>query len=366
MIQQIKGRVAKQAHVGIPEGLYEHELGRQGFTGRVALFYRRNPPIEYTRIEGRLRTRALAGLQLSPSDRSDPNGGPVKIFYNDDLSYFVSRRSAPMPFYFRNADGDEIHFVHEGKGVMETEFGLLAYEPGDLLVVPKGVTYRVVPESSDYRLIIEARGEVNLPDRGLVGQFAPFDTGVFVYPELQRIEDDGRKEYEVRVKREDELTSVFYPFCPLDVEGWKGTLCVFKFNIRDFRTLTSERVHLPPSAHVIFEAPGFLLGLFAPRPLEGEREAHRVPWYHRNVDFDEVYFVHSQKRGFDGRESPSAAFLMLPPGIDHGLPREVYDADREGTRRNDRLDFYIVGVDARKPVRLTPEAEATEVERAPG
>jgi homogentisate 1,2-dioxygenase len=268
-----------------------------------------------------------------------------------------------MPFYFRNADGDEIHFIHRGRGTLECEFGALPYEEGDLIVIPKGVTYRIVPETRDnYALIVEARGEVTVPDRGLVGQFAPFDTGTFVYPELVRFEDDGRAEYEVRVKREGELSSVFYPFCPLDVEGWKGTLCVFKFNLRDFRTLTSDRVHLPPSAHAIFQAPGFIFGLFAPRPLKHDPAAQRVPWYHRNIDYDEIYFVHRQKRGFDSRESPPGIMLVFPQGIHHGLPRETYDADRRGELPGDALDFHIVGLDAEKPVRLTPEAEAVEMQ----
>ncbi|HEY6395471.1 MAG TPA: homogentisate 1,2-dioxygenase [Candidatus Binataceae bacterium] len=362
MIQHNKGRVAKQAHVGVPEGLYEDELGRQGFSGRVALFYRRHPPIEITRIEGRLATRAMRGYELTPPDQNDPKGTPIKILYNDDLRYFVSRRSMPMPFYFRNADGDEIHFVHRGHGIIESEFGALPYEEGDFIVIPKGVTYRIVPETKDnYSVIVEARGEVILPDRGLIGQFAPFDTGVFVYPELCEFRDDGRAEYEVRIKREDEFSSAFYAFCPLDVEGWKGTLCVFKFNARDFRSLNDDRVHLPPSAHAIFQAPGFIYGLFAPRRLELDKDAVRVPWYHRNIDYDEIYFVHRQKRGFDGREGAPGILLLFPQGIHHGLPREAYDADRANELPGDGLDFYIVGVDAERPVKLTREAEAVSM-----
>ena len=100
---------------------------------------------------------------------------------------------------------------------------------------------------------------------------------------VEAVEDDGQ-EWELLIKRRGRHTSVFYDFCPLDVVGWKGTLTVMKLNIRDIRPLMSEGVHLPPSAHCNFQAPGFVVCTFLPRPLEGDPEAERLPWYHRNID----------------------------------------------------------------------------------
>jgi homogentisate 1,2-dioxygenase len=357
--------VPRQAHVAVPEGLLEDELGRKGVTGRFALLYRRHAPTEYTRIEGPLRPRLLSGHRLEPTDREDASGGPVKVFYNADLTGYISRRAAPMPHYFRNADGDEVHFVHEGRGVLQTEFGPLSYEPGDFLVIPKGTTYRVVPEAPSFVLIVETRGEVTAPDRGLLGQHAPFDTSVFVYPEPQVDEGDGRAEYEVRIKREDTLTRVYYPFCPLDVEGYKGTLCAFKFSVRDFRCLTSDRILLPPSAHTVFQAPGALFCLFAPRPLENDPEAQRLPWYHRNVDYDEIHFFHALARGPEAQGMREGFLQILPQGVHHGFPREVHEAARAHWKRGEVMDLYVLNIDAEKPVRLTEAAEAVELTAPP-
>ncbi|MGH7964698.1 MAG: homogentisate 1,2-dioxygenase, partial [Candidatus Binatia bacterium] len=111
-----KGKVPKQAHVAIPEGLYEEEHGRQGFYGRVVQLYHQHPTTDWTRIEGPLKPRAFQTYELHPSDLTNPQGEPVKLLYNNDVALFVSRRSAPMPFCFRNGDGDEIHFIHRGRG----------------------------------------------------------------------------------------------------------------------------------------------------------------------------------------------------------------------------------------------------------
>lgn len=361
MIQHMKGRIPRQAHVAVPVGLFEDELGRQGFSGRVAHFYRRHPPTEYTRIEGPLRPRAFDGHRLEPADLHDPAGGPVKVFYNADVAGYVSRRAAAMPYYFRNADGDEIHFVHQGSGVLQTEFGPLSYAPGDFLFLPKGTTYRLVPETESYFLIVETRGEATLPERGLVGQYAPFDTSVLVYPEPGAEEGDGRAEYEVRIKRDDALTRVYYPFCPLDVEGYKGTLCAFRFSSRDFRSLMSDRIHLPPPAHALFVAPGVMICLFVPRPMENDPEASRVPWYHRNIDYDELLFVHRANQGFDGKTMPPGLFLVAPQGLHHGAPREAHAHAKASFTPGAMFDMLLVNIDTEKAVQLTEAAALAEL-----
>src|ERR1700733_15074055 len=134
----IKGRVARQAHVGVPEGMFEEEHGRKGFFGRSSELYHLYPPTAWSRIEGPLRPRCFDAAKAPAHDYSDPAAGPLSLIENDEAAVLISRRSEPMPYFFRYADGDEIYFIHRGRGVCETDYGPLEFEPGDYLHLPKG------------------------------------------------------------------------------------------------------------------------------------------------------------------------------------------------------------------------------------
>ena len=142
-----RGKTTSQAHVGLPEGTYEEEHGRKGFYGKSAHLYHAHPPTGWIRFEGKLRPHCFDCNKLQPTDQHDPKGAAVAFLGNQDIRLYVSRRSEPMPFYYRNADGDELIFVHRGQGTIETDFGPLQFEKGDYLVVPRAVTYRILPET---------------------------------------------------------------------------------------------------------------------------------------------------------------------------------------------------------------------------
>ena len=272
-----KGKTAEQAHVGLPEGTYEEEHGRRGFYGKSAHLYHTHPPTAWIRFEGKLRPHCIDCNKLRPTDMTDPKGSPVAFLGNADVRLFVSRRSAPMPFYVRNADGDELYFIHRGKGVIETDFGPLTFEPGDYIVLPRAVTYRVLPETTDnFFLIIESKTEFDQPEKGLIGQHALYDPSVIVTPEPAPNPDDTG-EWEIRIKSGDEFSSVVYPFNPLDVVGWKGDLTAWKINLRDIRPVMSHRAHLPPSAHTTFVTAGAVVCSFVPRPSRRTRRPCASP-----------------------------------------------------------------------------------------
>lgn len=264
-----------------------------------------------------------------------------------------------MPCFVRNADGDEVYFVHTGRGRFETDYGLLNYEPGDYVVVPKGTTYRVVIDTApSLFLIAESPVPVTLPDRGLLGQHALFDPAVLSAPELESSggsERDGR-EWEVRIKREGEWTRVVYPFYPMDVAGWKGDLWVAKLNVRDFRPVTSPRYHLPPTVHATFQAGGLLISTFAPRPLESDPQALKVPFYHRNMDYDEVLFYH-QGSFFSRAGIQAGMFTLHPQGIHHGPQPQAVEASRGKTQ----TDEVAVMIESRRPFKVLPELETVEL-----
>ena len=354
-----KGKAPNQAHVGIPDGVYEEEHGRQGFVGPASHLYRTHPPTAWIRIDGPLRPRAFSCHDLSTPDQRSADAKPVEILSSPDVRISLSRRADTMPFFVRNADGDETHFVHTGQGRYETDYGVLSFKPGDYIVIPKGTTYRTIVDGGPTMvLIVETPEPIELPERGLLGHHALFDRGVLSSPELAPVLPDGqeRKEWEVRIKRNGEYTSVVYPFYPLDVIGWKGDLWVARLNTRDFRPVTSPGYHLPPSVHATFQAGGLLISTFAPRPLESDPQALRVPFYHRNMDYDEVLFYH--EGNFFSRAGIQPGMLTLhPQGIHHGPHPQAVEASKNKTHTEE----LAVMIESRRPFTVLPEFEPAEL-----
>ena len=341
--------------MAIPEGTFEEEHGRRGFYGKSAHLYHTHPPTGWIRFEGKLRPHCFDCNKLEPTDLADPRGCPVSFLGNQDVLISVSRRSAPMPFYCRNADGDELIFVHRGQGTIETDFGPLEFEPGDYLVIPRAVTYRLLPRTTDnFFLIVQSKTEFGQPDKGLVGQHALYDPAAIVTPDPAPAPDDG-KEWEIRIKADDEHSSVFYPFNPIDVVGWKGDLTVWKLNIRDLCPIMSPRVHLPPSAHTTFVTGGAVICSFVPRPLEEAPEALKVPFFHRNTDYDEFIFYHAGD--FFSRDNIGPGMVTLHPrGIHHGPhPKALKNQGRKT-----RTEEYAVMLDGLNPIQVLSAGEAVE------
>jgi len=325
-----KGKVPNQAHVGIPQGLFEEEHGRTGFSGPVSHLYRAHPPTGWVKIDGPLKPRAFDCVALSATTERFSATQPALMMQSQEVSLYVWFRAETMSHFVRNGDADEVYFIHQGTGRFETDYGVLSYEPGDYVVIPKGTTYRIhVDVVPSLFLIVETPDPVTVPDRGPLGQHALFDKGVLVAPELGIVgspEVDGQ-EWEVHIKRRGTSTRVVYPFYPMDVVGWKGDLWVAKLNVRDFRPVTSPRYHLPPSVHVTFKSGGCLISTFVPRPLESDPEALRVPFYHRNTDYDEVLFYHRGE--FFSRAGIQPGMLTLhPQGIHHGPQPQAVQASK--------------------------------------
>ena len=357
----MRGKVTKQPHVAIPEGTFEEEHGREGFFGRVSHLYHANAPTGWTRIEGNLRPHAFDLTKIEPTDMTDPAGLALSILYNDDIVVMISRRNFAMPWHIRNADGDVVVFTHKGTGKIETDFGVISFEPGDYIVIPRATTYRVVPETTDnFFVVVEAHSEILPPtpeQKGLMGMHAIYDIGALTIPEFTEYKPSGQngKEYEVRVKRLGEWTSIFYPFHPIDIVGWRGDLTVFKINMRDIRPVMSPRVHLPPPVHTTFLMENAVICSFLPRPLEEDPDTLKVPFYHRNTDYDEVLFYHDGD--FFSRDNIKAGMLTLhPQGIHHGPhPKALRNQDKL-TRTNEAAMM----IDARHPLKIAPAAESVE------
>jgi homogentisate 1,2-dioxygenase len=228
-------------------------------------------------------------------------------------------------------------------------------------VIPRGTTYRFVTETSETHLVIESASEIELPERGMLGRHAQFDPMVMRTPVLLAAESkegaNSKGEFELRIKREGEWTKVIYPFNPINAAGWKGDLTPWAINVDDIRPVVSPRYHLPPSVHTTFVANNFVICSFLPRPLESEAGAMKVPFYHRNIDFDEVLFYHDGN--FFSREGISAgAVTWHPQGIHHGPhPNAAKNAEDKTETKE-----IAVMVDTRNPLRPTASAKRVEYE----
>ncbi|MCA9574847.1 MAG: homogentisate 1,2-dioxygenase [Polyangiales bacterium] len=343
-----RGNPPRQAHVDIGD-LKEDEIGRQGFSGRMAQLYRRNDPQRY-KAHGALRCRRAMTRELAVPDQSDPRALPLRLLENEDCAVSLSKRSAPMPFYTRHLDGDAAYFVHQGTGLFETEFGPLRYEPGDYLVMPKAVTFRIVPDGvQNHFYVLETSSELTIPDYGPFGRHAPLDPSTIEIPEAHVIDDPN--EWEIVLQHDGGSSSITYKHNPCDVEAWKGDLFPFRFNIRDWNVVSSDTLHLPPPVHQLFGARGVVLCNFLPRPAEGRKGAERVPVNHRNVDYDEVIFVHGGS--FLGAPLGAGMLEHDPQGLHHGAPEKARAMARQFHDNVSRVEWQIVALETSRRLRPT-------------
>lgn len=350
------GLVTPQPHVAIPEGTYEEEFGRNGFFGKTTHLYHKHPPTGWLRIEGDLKPRAYYASKLEGFE----NGIPEIFLENSDVKIGISKLTKEMTIFVRNGDEDELHFIHEGEGMLECDFGELSYSRGDYIVIPRGTTYRFIPNQKTVKLVVQSASSFELPDRGMLGRHAQFDPMIMRTPTLneKRSKDSGKNsagEFELHIKREGSFTKVFYPFSPIEILGWKGDLTVLSINVKDIRPIISPRYHLPPSVHTTFVARNFVVCSFLPRPLESEEGAMKVPFYHRNIDFDEVLFYH--EGNFFSREGIEAgAITFHPQGIHHG-PHP--NAEKNASDKTETKEIAVM-IDTKNPLKPTKSAENVE------
>jgi len=346
-----RGRFVRQARVGLGE-LREEHLSRQGFLGPVAMLYRLDGPNEVVRVEGDYRSRAVDSADVVASDAGDPRGGPQILLANPDVAVGISRRRQAMPYCYRDVTGDLLYFVHRGAGTFATEFGPIQYQPGDWVFLPKSTTFRHLPEDRDHILIvIESPGPITMAEHENVGRHTPVDPTMLEVPDVVDYGFPAQSEYEVRLKHHGGTSAIFYRNDPLKVVGWKGDLFPFKLNVKNILPIMSDRLHIPPSSWVTFEAPGYCVLTIPPMPAVSDLDAEELPSYHRNIDMDEVMLTHADESP-EGRRP--GGLLHTPQGILHGAT-EAYRAEFQKKREpGQRRTGTHIGVDTYRP--LVPTA----------
>lgn len=349
---------------------HEELIGHEGFSGIQSLLYHLRPPTQIRKVSagpgiettyeppGPLRPRHLRSGELSPGP--DLLEGRVPLMGNENLVLWLARPREAMRYWYRFADGDEIIFVHEGRGRLESQLGQLDYRPGDYLVIPTGILWRLAPDPGveQRMLVVEAFGHVALPSRylnrhGQLLEHAPFCERD-LRPPRELATHDERGEFEVRVKASGRVTSYLLEHHPLDVVGWDGHLWPYAFNIEDFEPITG-RIHQPPPVHQTFEGPGFVLCSFVPRLFDYHPQAIPAPYNHSNVDTDEVlYYARGE---FMSRKGIGVGSVTLHPrGIPHGPHPGTYEASI-GKQATEEL---AVMIDTFRPLRVTTQVGAVE------
>ncbi|MDA8017735.1 MAG: homogentisate 1,2-dioxygenase [Thermoanaerobaculia bacterium] len=368
------GRLPHKRHVQFrkDDGSLHHEelMGIHGFAGIQSILYHLHPPTRVRQIEvettvaleyeeqEHLRHRHFDSAPVP--EGGDPIRGRIPLMGNSDVVLSVVRPTETMDYWYRFAHGDEAIFIHEGTGVLESQFGTLRYRPGDYLVIPTGVMWRMIPDDdvSQRHLVVEAYGHIEPPKRYLnrYGQFlehSPYCERD-IRPPDDLVTHDETGEFEVHVKARDRVTRFVYDHHPLDVVGWDGHLWPFAFNIEDFEPITG-RVHQPPPVHQTFDGPGFVICSFVPRLYDYHPQAIPAPYNHSNVDSDEVlYYVEGNFMSRKGINRGS--FTMHPNGIPHGPHPGTY----EGSIGKKGTEELAVMVDTFRPLRVTQQALAME------
>ena len=355
---RVEGVASRQAHADLPAGSYEREMSKEGFFGPASFFYHRHPPTGWTKFEGPLRPHAFDLTKLEKTT-SSPWDSPV-VLANAHCQLRYWNFSGSMDHLARNADGDQLLFVHRGEGDLYCDFGHLKFTAGDYLLLPRGTMWRLTAAGGAALLMIEAiNSSYMLPEKGLLGPHALFDPAMLDVPAMDAPfrEQQTEREWQVRIKARGQLSTATFPFNPLDATGWHGDLCACRINVKDFRPVMSHRYHLPPSVHSTFIANRFVVCTFTPRPFETDPGAIKVPFFHNNDDYDEVIFYHAGE--FFSRDNIHPGMVTYhPSGFTHGPHPKALK--HMLTQSKPATDEVAVMIDCRDPLDIGGEAARVE------
>ena len=327
-----------------------------GFYGPVSHLIKKKPSTRWTHIEGDLKPR-LFDLPKIKEDKETWK----KLLYNDNVNVHFYHCTSQPQTASRSADGDLLYFCHEGEGVVLTEYGLLRYSSGQYIVIPKCFTHVFIPTKPSSFFIIESlKSHFREPDRGLLGRHGLYDRDSLMKPNLEALYTylkDNKLEFKkVAIYHRSKVTYFTYNECIFDVVEWKGDLFPFTLDMKDIMPVMSHRVHLPPSVHTTFVTDQFIVCSFLPRPLEQDKDALKVPFYHQNTDYDEVIFYH--KGDFFSRDNLRAGMMSLHPvGFPHGPHPKAIQAIKNKTHTNE----YAVMLDSKDTLYRTEDLSSLEV-----
>jgi len=344
---------------------YEQLFGTEGFSGMSSLTYHLHRPTMIRQISDpvditpkvkqryNMTPRLMKGFEVAPAD--DFLDSRKRVLVNNDVQITLAApKKSLRDYFYKNADADEVIFVHRGTGTLRTMLGNLEFGYGDYLVIPRGMIYQIDFDSEDNRLfIVESFSPVYTPKRyrnyfGQLLEHSPFCERDIRRPEKLEVFDE-MGEFTVKVVKENHLHEIVYASHPFDIVGWDGYNYPYAFNIKDFEPITG-RVHQPPPVHQTFEAHNFVICSFVPRLYDYHPEAIPAPYNHSNIDSDEVlYYVDGD---FMSRNNIDKGYITLhPAGIPHGPHPGAYERSIGQTETEE----LAVMVDTFRPLWVTDE-----------
>ena len=351
---------------------FEELVGEEGFSSDSSLLYHRNIPSAISEVaswtlpdQATTPNSPLTPLHLAlpglfeHASGIDPVTGRRLVLGNADvrISYVVADLASP---FYRNAIGDECVFVQSGAATVETVFGSLSVGAGDYLILPRATTHRWLPSGTEpVRLYcIEANSHIAAPKRylsryGQLLEHAPYCERDLRTPSEPLLAEGS--DVAVYIKHRDSRaaggiagTVHVLPHHPLDVVGWDGCLYPYVFNVADYEPITG-RVHQPPPAHQVFEGNNFVICNFVPRKVDYHPLSIPVPYYHSNVDSDEVmFYVAGNYEARRGSGIGPGSISLHPGGHSHGPQPGAYEA----SIGVDYFDELAVMVDTFRPLEI--------------
>lgn len=311
---------------------YEQLFGTEGFHGFSSLLYHTHRPTQVKEIiksydvtpkaaiDKNIKALLLKGFEVKPAD--DFLDSRKVLLFNNDLWFgLAAPKKSLRTYFYKNADADEMLFIHKGKGTLRTFMGNIPFEYGDYLIIPRGMIYQIDFDTEDNRLLfLESFHPIYTPKRyknsgGQMLEHSPFCERDYKMPEVFETHDE-KGDFLIKVKKEGMIHEIVYATHPFDVVGWDGYNFPWAFSIHNFEPITG-RVHQPPPVHQTFETPAYVVCSFCPRLYDYHPLAIPAPYNHSNIDSDEVlYYVDGD---FMSRNNIKTGDITLhPKGIPHG------------------------------------------------
>lgn len=349
------------------DGLYYEQLfGTIGFDGMSSLLYHVHRPtmvrdvlasIDVTpkvAVEKNILSRKLIGFSVQPIDDYLDSRTPLLV--NKDLIFGLAAPKRSLTDYFyKNADSDELLFIHRGSGKLRTLFGTIPFQYGDYLIIPRGTIYQIDFDTVDNRLLyVESHSPIYTPKRyrnqfGQLLEHSPYCERDIIRPtDLETHKERG--DFLIKIKKQGALHSLVFASHPFDVVGWDGYNYPYGFSIVNFEPITG-RVHQPPPVHQTFQTDSFVVCSFVPRLFDYHPKAIPAPYNHSNIDSDEViYYVDGD---FMSRNDIAQGHITLHPG---GIPHGPAPGAMERSIGKKETQEYAVMVDTFRPLMLTEQA----------
>ena len=345
---------------------YEQLFGTEGFNNHSSLLYHTHRPTQVKEIlsskdvtpkiafEKNIKSLLLKGFNILPED--DFLDSRKTLFVNNDCTIgLAAPRKSLTTYFYKNADADEMIFIHKGSGTLRTFMGNISFEYGDYLVIPRGMIYQIEFDSEDNRLLyMESFAPIFTPKRyksssGQLLEHAPFCERDFKLP-TQLETHDEKGDFTIKIKKQNVLHEFVYATHPFDVVGWDGYNFPFGFSIHNFEPITG-RVHQPPPVHQTFETNALVVCSFVPRLYDYHPQAIPAPYNHSNIDSDELlYYVDGD---FMSRNNIEQGHITLhPKGIPHGPAPGAMERSI-GQKETQEL---AVMIDTFRPLMVTEEA----------